>query len=160
MRSSMIWIYGEETSSGTESRDTPAFMVVSYKLALAVSACHLPLQGLNHVLLQLLTFNTHWRSSRWRAEMRRSVLSENWQHSLQFVRYSQELILWAQFLYFLISTKALKSFIVTTVSCDLQKLHETSRNFLKNKYAGLHVLLLYQNHMHAVLPHYLFGVVY
>ena len=57
-------IYGEETSSGTESRDTPAFMVVSYKLALAVGACRLRLQGLNHVLLQLLTFNTHWRSSR------------------------------------------------------------------------------------------------
>ena len=31
---------------------------VSHKLALAVDTCHLPLQGLNHVLLQLLTFNT------------------------------------------------------------------------------------------------------
>ena len=30
-------------------------------LALATGTCHLPLQGLNHVLLQLLTFNTPWR---------------------------------------------------------------------------------------------------
>ena len=32
---------------------------VHYTLALAMGACHLPLQGLNQVLLQLLTFNTH-----------------------------------------------------------------------------------------------------
>ena len=31
---------------------------VDYKLALAMDACRLPLQGLNHVLLQLLTFST------------------------------------------------------------------------------------------------------
>ena len=31
---------------------------VNYKLALAIGTCHLPLQGLNQVLLQLLTFNT------------------------------------------------------------------------------------------------------
>ena len=31
---------------------------VNYKLALAMDACCLPLQGLNHVLLQLLNFNT------------------------------------------------------------------------------------------------------
>ena len=31
---------------------------VNYKLALTMGACHLPLQGLNHVLLQLLTFST------------------------------------------------------------------------------------------------------
>ena len=30
---------------------------VNYTLALAMGACHLPLQGLNHVLLQLLVFN-------------------------------------------------------------------------------------------------------
>ena len=36
-------------------------------------------------------------------------------------RHFQELILWAQFLYLLISRKALKSFIVTTVPCDQQK---------------------------------------
>ena len=34
------------------------------------------------------------------------------------LRYSQELILWTQFLYILISRKALKSFMVMTVPCD------------------------------------------
>ena len=36
----------------------PLLIVVNYKLALAIGTCHLPLQGLNHVLLQLLIFNT------------------------------------------------------------------------------------------------------
>ena len=31
--------------------------IVSYKLALARGTCHLPLGGLNHVLLQLLIFS-------------------------------------------------------------------------------------------------------
>ena len=39
---------------------------VNYKLALVMSTCHLPLQGLNHVLLQLLTFNTPGRSPQWK----------------------------------------------------------------------------------------------
>jgi hypothetical protein len=30
---------------------------VSYTLALAVGACHLPLQGVSHALLRLLVFN-------------------------------------------------------------------------------------------------------
>ena len=70
---------------------------------------------------------------------------------LQIVRYSQELIFWAQFLYLLVSRKALKSFMVMTVSHDRQKRHETSRNFLKNKHAWLHVLPLHQNWMYTVL---------
>ena len=70
---------------------------------------------------------------------------------LQIVRYSQELIFWAQFLYVLVSRKALKSFMVMTVSHDRQKRHETSRNFLKNKHAWLHVLPLHQNCMYTVL---------
>ena len=37
-----------------------------------MGACHPPLQGLNHVLLPLLTFNSLWRSSAWRAEMSHS----------------------------------------------------------------------------------------
>ena len=43
---------------------------VNYKLALTLGTCHLLLQWLNHVLLQLFTFNTHWREFRWRAKMR------------------------------------------------------------------------------------------
>ena len=59
---------------------------------------------------------------------------------LQVVRYSQELILWAQFLNLLRSRKALKSFMVTAVSRDEQRPHDTSRHLLKNKRAWLHVL--------------------
>ena len=33
-------------------------LFVNYKLALAMGTCQLPLQRLNHVLLQLLIFNT------------------------------------------------------------------------------------------------------
>ena len=70
---------------------------------------------------------------------------------LQIVRYSQELFLWAQFLYLIIARKALKSFMVTTVS--QQKLSA------KKKSAWLHVLPLYQNHMYTILPPYLSGAV-
>ena len=45
--------------------------------------CHLPLQGLNHVLLQLLVFNTSWKEFRVKSIMRHSVLWENWQIGLQ-----------------------------------------------------------------------------
>ena len=45
---------------------------------------------------------------------------------LQIVRYFQEPISWAQFLYLLISRKALKSLMVMTVP-----LHETGRSLLK-----------------------------
>ena len=33
------------------------FIAVSYQLALATGTCHLPLQGVSHVLLRLLVFN-------------------------------------------------------------------------------------------------------
>ena len=36
----------------------------SYRLALAMGACHLTLQRLNHELLQLLTFNIPWKEFR------------------------------------------------------------------------------------------------
>ena len=38
--------------------------IINYNLALAVGTCHLPLQGLNQVVLQLLTFNTLWKELR------------------------------------------------------------------------------------------------
>ena len=59
---------------------------VNYKLVLAKSICqglnnnkgicHLPLQRLNPVLLQVLTFNTPCGELRWR--MGHSVLQGNW----------------------------------------------------------------------------------
>ena len=118
--------------------------LVDYKLALALGACHLPLQGLHHVLLQLLTFNTSWRSSEWRAEIRQSVLrGETGRATLQIIRCSQEPILWAQFLYLPISRKALKSFMVTLLLVtrkDFMRLIETFWKIC----AWLHVLPLHQ----------------
>ena len=49
--------------------------VSNYKLALAMGTCHPPLQGLNHVLLQLLALNPPEKTSGWKAEMRPPVLS-------------------------------------------------------------------------------------
>ena len=57
------------------------------------------------------------------------------------------------------SSKVLKFFMVITVSHDQQKLHETSRNFLKYKFAWLCVLSLLQNHIYTLLPPYIFGTV-
>ena len=51
----------------------PNFVLLSHKLVLAMSACHLPLQGLNHVLLQLLTSNTPLKV--FREEIRNEALS-------------------------------------------------------------------------------------
>ena len=74
----------------------PVHQLVNCKLALAVGACHLPLQGLNQALLELRTFNRRERSSGWRPEMvegstlcpRKTVGT-----GLQMVRCSQELFL-------------------------------------------------------------------
>ena len=54
---------------------------VNYKLALAMGTCHLPLQRLNYMLLQLLIFNTLWKA--FRVESRNEVLcngGKNWQN--------------------------------------------------------------------------------
>ena len=63
---------------------------------------------------------------------------------LQIVGYTQELILWAQFLYLLVSRKVLKFFMVQIVSHNWQKLHKTSRN---------------SKIIYTILPPYLFGTV-
>ena len=100
---------------------TPKRHSVNYKLSLAMGTCHLPLHGFNHVLLQLLTFNILWKE--FRMQCRNEAVCAGLgvgtsRTGLQIVRYSQEPILWDQFLYLLISRKVLKSFIVTTVSHD------------------------------------------
>ena len=86
-------------------------------------------------------------------EMRHSLLQENCQDRSSD-RYTQELILWAQFLYLLISRKVLKFFMVQIVSHDWQKLHKTSRNSKINV-----CLIVYQNHIYTIFPPYLFGTV-
>ena len=69
-------------------------------------------------------------------------------------QYSQELILWAQFLYILISRKALKSFMVTIVSGVS---HEAEASWDQQKFSTkflcvwLHVFPLCQNHICTVL---------
>ena len=108
-----------EEALNTEQTKCPSLIIVNCKLVLAMVACHLPLQGVNYELLQLLTFNTLWKE--FRVESRNEVfctLGKTGRTSFQVVRYSQDLILWAQFLYLLIPRKALKSFMVTTVSRD------------------------------------------
>ena len=72
----------------------PDHQLVNCKLALAMGACHLPLQELNQAPLQLLTFNPRERSSGRRAEMvEGSALCprKTGGTGLQLVRYSQEL---------------------------------------------------------------------
>ena len=52
----------------------------NYKLALAMGTCCLPLQWLNHVLLQLLVFNSSWK--KFRVESKNEALlcsGKNWQ---------------------------------------------------------------------------------
>ena len=68
---------------------------VNYKLAFSIGTCHLPLQGLNHVLLQLLTFNTPLKEFRVesRTEADTEALGKTGRTGLQIVRYFQEPIL-------------------------------------------------------------------
>ena len=83
--------------------------------------CHLPLQGLNHKLQQLLTFNIPWK---FRLEIRNDALcalEKTGRTGLQTVGWFQKLILWAQFLRLLISRKALHPFMVTLAPHDEQK---------------------------------------
>ena len=103
----------------------------------------LPLR-LNYILLQLLSFNTPWKNSGWRAGTRHSVLWETWTTCIQIVRYFQELISWVCFACPL-SRKAPNCFTMTPVPCDQQ-------NFLQ-KYALDHIKLpLHQSHIAWSLP--------
>ena len=73
-----------------------------------MGACHLPLQGLNHVLRQLLTSNTPWRSSGWRAEMRHLYSQKPGMTDLQIIRYSWKLIFMSPILLSLLIEKNTK----------------------------------------------------
>ena len=63
---------------------------VNFKLALATGTCHLSLQGLKNVLLQLLVFNTPESSSGLRAERRPSVQGAGGAGGLVGLLYFQE----------------------------------------------------------------------
>ena len=72
---------------------------VNYKLAFALGACHLLLQELNQVLLQMLIFNTPWNKLRGKSRNETLlVLGKAGRTGLQMVRYFQELFLQAWFL--------------------------------------------------------------
>ena len=58
---------------------------------LQVGICHLPLQGLNHELLQPLTFNTPWKESR--GEVRNEALCILGETGRSSDRYCQEKML-------------------------------------------------------------------
>ena len=117
-----IWSQTQWVPSDGSPLDFKRVTSVSYKLALPMGACHLPLQELNHVLL---TFNTPLKGVQGR-EQEWSICDfggcggETGRTGLHIVRYFQELIWGAKFLYLLISRKALKSFIVTFASGDYQ----------------------------------------
>ena len=91
--------------------------LVKHKFALAIGTCHPSLRGLKHVLLQLLIFNTPWRVQGGEEKWSTPCSGKNWLADLQVAIYFQELILLAQFLYLLISRKALNSFMVMIAPC-------------------------------------------
>ena len=106
------------------------------------------------MLLQLPTFNPPWRSEGREKKWGTLCSRKTARTGLQIVRYTQELILWAQFLYLLISRKVLKFFMAKIVFHGWQKLHTTSRNSKINI-----CLIAYKNHTYPILPSYLFGTV-
>ena len=69
----------------------PVVWYIKTLVSTTIVSCHLPLQGLNHMLLQLLIFNTPLR-----VESRNEALcaqGKTGKTGLQIVRYFQELIL-------------------------------------------------------------------
>ena len=127
---------------------------------LQIGTCHghlpstyLPLWGLNHVLLQLLTFNTPWKE--FRVEDRNEALcaqGKAGRTGLQMVRYFQEPILWAQFWYLLICIKALKSFMVMTVPHDQKSFRKLVESFWKNIGLIAYILPSPKSHIHWPFP--------
>ena len=77
---------------------------------------------------------------------------------LQVVRYFQELILWAQFLYLLTSRKALKSCMTTTVPVDRKSSTRLEETFWENM-CSIACIPLHQNHPYTNLPSWVFGAV-
>ena len=76
----LLWETGRDLGLMTLPLTFLSGSLCKYKLSLAMSTCDLPLQGLNHVLLQLLSFNNPWKE--FRVEIRSEALCalENWQN--------------------------------------------------------------------------------
>ena len=107
------WPSGREWKGGwshTLGPGNAGFLNVMLRFAfscqLRIGTCHLPLQGLNHKLLRLLTFNTPWKQ--FRVEIRREALcalGRTCRTGLQIDRYFKKKVLWNQFLHLLTSRK-------------------------------------------------------
>ena len=122
------------------------FSIVDHKLAPAVGACH-PSTSTRITSCAVAAAAPPIPMKELRMESRNEAFcGKTGRTGLQIVRCSQELFLWAQFLYLIISRKALKSFTVTTVY--QQKL--STKNW-----AWLHVLPLFQNRVYTVPPPHL-----
>ena len=124
--------------------------IVKYKLALVVGICHPPPQELNHVLLQLLLFNTSQKEFRVESRVHTSPLCSV--TSIWIAKYFHSLVLWAQFLYFSIARKTLKSVTVRWLFLWLAKLHKNSISLLEKIHAWLHPFHLHQNHLCTDFP--------
>ena len=90
--------------------------LIAFKIDNNKGTCHLPLWRLNPVLLQLLTFNTLWRSSGWD-----EAFCAPGNLVGQVFRYFQELISWSQSLHYFKSRKSLNPLLVTSAPCDRQQ---------------------------------------
>ena len=93
---------------------------------LTLSKLHLPLQGLNQLLLQLLTFShllkeVQGGEQTWdtlcSGQKNKTKQKKTWQERSSN-RYSQEPILWAQLLHLLIARQAMKRFLVMSAPRD------------------------------------------
>ena len=114
---------------------------LSWSCQLQIGTCHLPPQGLDHVLMQWLVCNNTWK--KFRVESRNDGLcaqGKTGRTGLHTVRYFQEATVWAQFLYLFISV----------LSCSVILLFATPRIIArqaslsipgKNTGAGCHLLL-------------------
>ena len=125
--------------------------IINHKLALTVGTCHLPLRGLNQVLLQLLTFNTLWKE--FRVERRNEALCA-WGKT---IRAGLQIDMFRNWFYE--SNSCISSylekhqkpswwwlFLMTSKSFT-----RPAETFWKNMCLILHVLSLHQNHMYTIL---------
>ena len=112
------------------------FITMRHTCQQQIDACHVCLTSTSaSCATAALTFNIPWNV--FRVKRRDEALcaqGKTGRICLQIVRYSHELILWAQFLYFFTFRKVLKSLIVMTVTLTWRKFQEASRKFLE-KYA-------------------------
>ena len=136
--------------SSRSSDQTQVSCIAVKQCQLPTDTSHLPLQGLNHVLLQLLTFNTPWKESR--VESRNEAFcawGKTGRTGLQ-IDIFKEPILWAQFLYLLIS-KITKILHVDDCSLWLAESFIRLTETFWQIHTWCHVVPLHQNYIYTAL---------